>query len=69
MFVRVADSISRMTQIRILSWLTFNYKRVNGCTNMLIPVIPFLAESGWIAETVETVPAVANVLETRINTG
>jgi hypothetical protein len=35
----------------------------------VIPVIPFLAEFGQIEDTVETLPGVANVLETRINTG
>ena len=35
----------------------------------VIPVIPFCLEFGRIRETVETVPEVANLLETRENTG
>src|SRR5262249_19284643 len=36
--------------------------------HLVIPVIPFLVEIRRIRETIETVPEVANVLETRINT-
>ena len=40
----------------------------SGVPRRVIPVIPFCLEFGRIRETVETVPEVANLLETRENT-
>ena len=42
---------------------------LNASNSRVIPVIPFFAKMGRIAETVETAAEVLKVLETCINTG